>query len=105
MLTSFNVDEGNDETYTFYRGIRAMMTKLTLRLDDGVIRRAKRHAHRRGKSLSRMVGDYFSLMETPSHPLRFKEELTPLVKSLLGCAKGAKTDESDYRNYLIKKYS
>jgi hypothetical protein len=36
-----------------------MATKLTLRLDEGVIRDAKRAARARGISLSEMVSGYF----------------------------------------------
>lgn len=36
-----------------------MATKLTLRLDEGVIRDAKRAARLRGVSLSEMVSGYF----------------------------------------------
>jgi hypothetical protein len=36
-----------------------MATKLTLRLDEGVIRDAKRAARTRGVSLSEMVSGYF----------------------------------------------
>jgi predicted HicB family RNase H-like nuclease len=36
-----------------------MATKLTLRLDEGVIRNARRAASARGVSLSEMVSGYF----------------------------------------------
>jgi len=36
-------------------------TKLTLRLDDELIRSAKRYAGRSGKSVSRLVADYCGL--------------------------------------------
>ena len=36
-------------------------TKLTLRLDDELIASAKRHSAKAGKSVSRMVADYFAL--------------------------------------------
>ncbi|MBE0418315.1 MAG: hypothetical protein IBX63_11175 [Coriobacteriia bacterium] len=39
-----------------------MGTKLTLRLDEDLIRRAKRHSARSGKSVSRLVADYFALI-------------------------------------------
>ncbi len=37
-----------------------MQTKLTLRLDDRLIRKAKDFASKNGKSLSQVVGDYFA---------------------------------------------
>jgi hypothetical protein len=36
-----------------------METKLTLRLDEGLIKSAKKEARHRGTSLSQMVADYF----------------------------------------------
>ena len=40
-----------------------MNTKLTLRLDDRLIDRAKRYSNRSGKSVSQLVSDYFALIE------------------------------------------
>ena len=36
-----------------------MQTKLTLRLDDWLIRKAKRFSKKTGKSVSKIVADYF----------------------------------------------
>jgi hypothetical protein len=38
-------------------------TKLTLRLDEALIRRAKRPSALSGKSVSRLVADYFALVD------------------------------------------
>ena len=40
-----------------------MNTKLTLRLDDQLILKAKRYSDRSGKSVSQLVADYFSLID------------------------------------------
>ena len=40
-----------------------MYTKLTLRLDDGIIRKAKRIAKKRKTSVSHLVSDYFKILE------------------------------------------
>lgn len=90
-----------------------MSTKLTLRLDPGLIRRAKRYARERGKSLSRLVADYFALLqaqgekakreeraEVPAEP----EELPPLTRSLWGALSGRELDEADYREHLEEKH-
>ena len=48
-----------------------MGEKLTLRLDRSLIDRAKAYARARGKSVSRLVADYFTLLEpatTPEEP-------------------------------------
>ena len=79
-----------------------MQTKLTLRLDDDLVRFGKDFARRRGKSLSRIVADYFLLMERLDHEHRI---LAPKTRSLLGLLKGSDVSEKDYRDYLEEKYS
>lgn len=79
-----------------------MQTKLTLRLDDKLISRAKSFAKKRGKSVSQIVAGYFSLLD--EEPNKENSELTPLVRRLKGSLKGAKVDEKDYQKYLEEKY-
>jgi hypothetical protein len=45
-----------------------MQTKLTLRLHERLIRRAKAYARRRGKSLSQIVSDFFVGLDEPRGP-------------------------------------
>ena len=79
-----------------------MHSKLTLRLDDELIRQAKAFAKKRGKSVSQIVAGYFTMMED----LEKKEpvELTPIVRSLKGALRGAKIGVKDYHRYLEGKY-
>ena len=79
-----------------------MQSKLTLRLDDRLIRRAKLIAKRKGKSVSQMVAEYFSLLE--SRASRQDEELSPTVRSLKGVLKGHKINRKDHRRHLEDKY-
>jgi hypothetical protein len=79
-----------------------MNTKLTLRLDDELINRAKRYSDRPGKSVSQLVADYFALIET-DEPIP-GTELTPRVRSMIGSLKGASTTEEDYRRHLEEKH-
>ena len=79
-----------------------MQTKLTLRLDDELINRAKSYAKKRGKSVSQIVAGYFSVLD--ADPERETSEFTPLVRSLKGSLKGAKVDIKDYYEYLEEKY-
>ncbi len=68
-----------------------MQTKLTLRLDDKLIKRAKRSAKKRGKSVSQLLADYFFVLE---EDVKNKDiELTPIVQSLKGILKNAKIDK------------
>lgn len=78
------------------------MSKLTLSVDDAVVRRAKRYASKRGTSVSRLVEQYLDLLSrpTPSED----ESVTPLLKQLRADLKGVKGDVSDYYKYLERKY-
>lgn len=79
-----------------------MNTKLTLRLDDQLIRNAKRYSSRSGKSVSRLVADYFALIDASGDIPG--TEITPRVRSLIGALKGATVTEADYRRHLEEKY-
>ena len=80
-----------------------MHTKLTLRLDTDLVQQAKSFAKKAGKSVSRIVADYFMVLERPS-----KREKTvsfpPLVRSLKGSLRRARVGEKDYRRYLERKH-
>ncbi len=80
-----------------------MDTKLTIKLDDDVIKRAKRYARQQGTSLSKLVESYFDSM-TKNEPDDI--EITPLVKSLSGVI--SLPEDFDYKkertDYLIRKY-
>ena len=79
-----------------------MNTKLTLRLDDRLIRNAKRHSSRFGKSVSKLVADYFALIDADEEIPG--TEITPRVGSLIGALKGASVTEADYRRHLEEKH-
>ena len=79
-----------------------MQTKLTLRLDQDLIQRAKSHSRRSGKSLSALVADFFTLLsedQSGAEPL-----LPPRVRSLIGAFKGSTATKEDYRKHLVEKY-
>lgn len=78
-----------------------MNTKLTLRLDKGLIEGAKRHSARSGKSVSKLVADYFTLIDArqPSN------DVTRRVQSLRGVLAGSGLDERDYRKHLEDKHA
>ncbi len=80
-----------------------METKLTLRLNKGVIDRAKDYAHNHNISISKMVESY---LEAVTKPKTATTEISPLVESLSGVIE---LDENfdykkDYSNYLAEKY-
>lgn len=79
-----------------------MQTKLTLRLEEALIKRAKIRARTLGKSLSQIVSDYFALLnEDGGKP---SPELPPLTRSLKGALRGSDVDQGDYLRYLEEKH-
>ncbi len=60
-----------------------MQTKLTLRLDDGLINSAKEFSRKTGKSVSQIVADYFAFLEERREAQGTKH-ITPVVQNLKG---------------------
>jgi hypothetical protein len=83
-----------------------MNTKLTVRMDDQLIRSAKRYSDKSGKSVSRLVEDYFAFIaaEESAAVAVAPAELTPRVRSLLGALRGAQVTEQDHREHLEEKH-
>ena len=79
-----------------------METKLTLRIDEKLINRAKVYARKSGKSVSQLVSDFFALLG----PREGKKSLdiTPKVKSLRGAFRGADFSVDRYRRHLEDKH-
>jgi hypothetical protein len=77
--------------------------KLTLRLDDDLIRSAQRYSAKSGKSLSQLVADYFFTLIDAREGSAYGE-LTPRVRSLLGALSGAPADERDYLRDLEDRH-
>ncbi len=78
-----------------------MKTKLTLRMDDGLVEKAKIEAQRRGKSVSQMVAEFF---ESLSKTSRGKKALPPLTASLVGLLKGHRASEAAHKKHLREKH-
>jgi hypothetical protein len=82
-----------------------METKLTLRLNDSVIERAKIYAGKQKISLSKMIESYLDHL-TREMEDKDKASITPLVKSLSGVI-DLPSDfdyKKEYGDYLIEKY-
>lgn len=70
-------------------------------MEEGLVRRAKTEARRRGKSVSRMVAEYFdSLGALPKAP----NSLPPVTSALVGILKGQSASEDDYNRHLREKH-
>lgn len=79
-----------------------METKLTLRIDEKLINRAKSYAQKSGKSVSQLVADFFVMLGSGMEKKPF--EITPKVKSLSGAFRGADFNIDSYRRHLGDKY-
>ena len=82
-----------------------METKLTLRLNDSVIERAKIYAKSQRISLSKMIESYLDSL-TREKNTENKISITPLVESLSGVI-NLPTDfdyKNEYSDYLTEKY-
>ena len=80
-----------------------MNTKLTLRLDEALIRKAKRYSIRSGKSISQIVADYLRLIDAGAGNDE-SDGLTPRVRSLVGALAGHKVTKEDHRRHLESKH-
>lgn len=79
-----------------------MKSKLTLRLESSLIKRAKKYAKKNGTSVSQLVADYFALIEREEVPP--DQELPPITASLSGILKNTDTKKEDYKAHLEDKY-
>ena len=79
-----------------------MNTKLTLRLDDHLIESAKEYSAKTGKSVSKIVSDFFVIIK--NEKLKKSYQVTPTVRSLTGVLTDSNFSENDYKKYLEEKY-
>lgn len=82
-----------------------METKLTLRLNERVIKRAKIYARHQKISLSKMIESYLDSL-TSEKVNDKKTTITPLVESLSGVIDLPPDYDykKEYTDYLIEKY-
>jgi Family of unknown function (DUF6364) len=81
-----------------------MTTKLTLRLDDTVIRKAKKTARTTGVSLSRMVEDYFKAVTEQGAQEARESPVLYEVSGVLSGKQDAAQLRTGYRKHLSEKY-
>lgn len=81
-----------------------MDNKLTLKLDNLVIEKAKLYARQKNTSLSKLIEAYLEYLTTSGK--KESPEITPLVKSLSALIDAPKTVDfkKEYKSHLIKKY-
>jgi len=80
-----------------------MVSKLTLALDEVVVKRAKQYAHTRNVSLSKLVEFFF--LSLTSKAKKNNRVIAPVTAGLVGMVKAGNIKEKDIlANALIKKY-
>jgi hypothetical protein len=80
-----------------------MDTKLTLKLNEDIIEKAKEYAKEKKTSLSDLIENYLQKL---TNDKKSNKAITPLVKSLSGVISLPKDDDGkkDYTDYLTNKY-
>ena len=84
-----------------------MNTKLTLTIEQEVIKKAKAYAKGKNRSLSDIIENYLKILTKEEQKEKAKK-LNPIVKSLKGSFKMPETDmdyKKELRNRLEEKYS
>lgn len=81
-----------------------MDTKLTLKLNQRVIEKAKKYASDRKMSLSRIIEAYLQSLTSENESSEF--EISPFVKSIsTGVEIPTNLDyKKEYSDYLVEKY-
>jgi hypothetical protein len=78
-----------------------MNTKLTLTIEQTIIKKAKKYARQKGRSLSDIIENYLKIITKDKE--KSDIEITPLTKSLKGSFKAP--DEFNYKKQLTKGLS
>lgn len=83
-----------------------MDTKLTLKLNDSVIERAKKYASNKNLSLSRLIENYLDLLTSEK---KDEFEISPFVRSIstgksIPATYDYKKAKEEYIDFLDKKY-
>ena len=74
-----------------------MNSKLTLTIEQSIIKKAKRYAKGKGRSLSDIIENYLKVITNDS---KSEIEITPIVKSLRGSFKAP--EDFNYKKELAK---
>lgn len=86
--------------------VQAMNTKLTLTIEQEIIKKAKEYAKDKNRSLSDIIENYLKILTKEEQKVKAKK-LNPIVASLKGSFKLPKKDmdyKKELRNRLEEKY-
>jgi len=75
-----------------------MNTKLTLTIDESVIKQAKAYAEKQGRSLSAVVENYLKAVTKREEAKPTNDELSPILRRLTGSVK--LPDDFDYKTAM-----
>ncbi len=81
-----------------------MNNKLTLTIEEEIIKKAKEYSKQKGRSLSELIENYLQFITASEKKINI--ELTPKIKKLKGSIK-LETDfnlKDGYTNYLSNKH-
>ncbi|MFC2087072.1 DUF6364 family protein [Bacteroidota bacterium] len=78
-----------------------MNTKLTLTIEQSIIKRAKKYAKQKGRSLSDIIENYLKVITNDEKETN--NDIAPLTKSLRGTFKAPK--DFDYKKELSRELS
>lgn len=80
-----------------------MATKLTLTVEETVIKRAKSYAKNTGRSLSELIENY---LRTLTEQQAISEPLSPKLRKIVGAVKLPDNfdEKKELRDYLEKKH-
>jgi len=83
-----------------------MTTKLTLKIEEKNIRKAKHYAKQHNTSLSKLVDVFFDHLTGPEGVPEDDKKYTPLVKELSGVIppEEGKAQRKSYTDFLEEKY-
>ncbi|HBQ58372.1 MAG TPA: antitoxin [Balneolaceae bacterium] len=79
-----------------------MKTKLTLRIEEDLIREAKEYAKSQNTSVSQIVADYLEGIQNQKKT--DDQNYSPITTSLIGVLKDKSVSEKDYKKHLEEKY-
>lgn len=81
-----------------------METKLTLRMDEKIIKEAKNYAQKRGVSLSKLVAEYFKMISKKQDKTFIPTPILSEISGVLQNSAKKKDLGKEYKKYLEEKY-
>lgn len=83
-----------------------METKLTVSIDQSVLKAAKEYAEAKGRSLPQLIESYLkSIVEKSSGQVSDEFEISPLVQSLWGSVESLPENAVDHKSVLVEELS